>query len=238
MPKAQAHIRMSSGVAVDVSCVFEVISNETLNASLAFVYPEYWHGYGGGYIEINFTIHINSTLVNHKILTWENLTSQGFITEPGNFGGTWIESADFVQFVYEMQANATYLIRVQTQAFPLSSINYGHFSYIIGSARTFTGVTHQTVEIFVENEIGFESFSFYQAQHLVESSNASGSVANWDFVIDDTLNFSTVGTSFTFNEYRGLKPPFPDPYQILTVVLSAVVLISLVLILVWRRYTK
>ncbi|MFX1484176.1 MAG: hypothetical protein ACFFCP_13430 [Promethearchaeota archaeon] len=236
MPNAQAQIRMSSGVTVDVSCLFEVTSNETLNASLAFVYPKCWQGFGGEDININFTINVNNTLLNYTILTWENLTSQGYIVNPDDFGGTWIEFADFVRFTFKMQANATYLVSVETRASPLMSYNYGHFSYIVGSATTFSGETHQTVEMFVDDDVGFESFTFSPNQHLIESTNESGKMAVWDFVIDDALNFSSVGIDFTFNEYRRWKPP--DPIPTVAAVLAASVLILLVSILVYKRYAR
>lgn len=236
MPNAQVHIRMSSGVTVDVSCLFEVTSNETLNASLAFVYPKCWQGYGGEDININFTINVNNTLLNYTILTWENLTSQGYIVNPDDFGGTWIEFADFIRFTFEIQANVTYLVDVETKASPLMSYNYGHFTYIVGSAMTFSGVTHQTVELFVDDDVGFESFTFSPNQHLIVSNNDSGSLATWDFIVDDTLNFSSVGIAFTFNEYHHSRPP--DPSQIAAAVLAVAVLILLVSILVYKKYTR
>jgi hypothetical protein len=236
MPNADAKIRMretAQGIAVNVSCRFEITSSETMNTSLAFVYPKYWRGYGGAEVTINFTIHVNSSRVNHTVITWEELTSQGFRTDPEKFGGTWIESADFVLFNLEMQADATYLISVETWAYPLETNHYGSFDYIVGSATTFAGETHQTVEILVEEEIQFQDTSFFPDEYLVESTNESGSIANWDFIIDDMTNISSVGVQFTVSEYNPL--PYPRPTQIVILSIGVVVVFAFTIALMYRR---
>ncbi len=241
MPDANAHIKMvraaSGTVTVNVSCIFQVVSNQTMKASLAFVYPEAWRGYGGA-PEIQFTIQVNHTEMNHTLLTWENVTAEGFIVDPEKFGGTWVEHSDFVLFSYEMIANLTYEVKVKTDAFPVETLHSGYFSYIVGSATTFLGQTHQTVEILLVEEEPFLGYSFFPEDFLVESSNETGTVATWDFIIDDSTNITSVGISFSNGVYSGNIPPppipIPEPILLNLLVFS---LIVIALVLFCRKYT-
>ncbi|MHA1136270.1 MAG: hypothetical protein ACTSSE_07270 [Candidatus Thorarchaeota archaeon] len=240
MPEAEANIKMirdvSGTVTVNVSCSFLVVSNQTMNASLAFVYPKAWRVYGGP-PGIQFTIHINHTEVNHTLVSWENVTSEGFIADPEVFGGTWVENADFVLFSSEMIANHTYEVKVKTNVYPLITAHSGGFSYIVGSATTFLGQTHQKVEILLVEEEPFDGYVFFPDQHLVESSNESGTVASWDFIIDNSTNIDIVGIAFSNGEYRGNPPPPPIPDPIL-LNLVAIVVVVVVIGVLYRRYVR
>ena len=222
MPRADARIRIvhstDNGIKVDMTCEFEVIPSETVNASLAFVYPSYWALYSGNYISIDFDITINDALLEHSIVNHTYLVSQGYILNSTELGGGWIESVEFVMFNYEMQVGNSYDIRVTTSANPMTSRHYASFSYIIGSAKTFQGQTHQTVEIHVVEEKKFYSFAFHPEEFLTESTNSSGTTAVWDLVIDQETNISQVGFSATINQYR---PARPWPYDFLVIVIVA-----------------
>ncbi|MHA2353340.1 MAG: hypothetical protein ACXABX_09500, partial [Candidatus Thorarchaeota archaeon] len=238
MLRADAKIRIlhtqNDGIKIDVSCNFEVIPSEPVNASLAFVYPEYWHLYSGNSVNIGFDITVNDTPVEHTTVGYSYLIDSGYVLNSTDMGGTWIESAEFVMFNYEMQVGETYNIRLTTTAFPMTSNHYASFSYFIGSAKTFQGQTHQTVEMHVVEEKSFVEFSFHPDQFLTESSNSSGTTAVWDLVIDQNTNISQVGFSATINRYT---PVLPLPIGITEIIIigGSILMVIAITIVVRRK---
>jgi len=238
MPEADAHIKIvrntSGSVTVNVSCDFQVVSTKTTNASLAFVYPEAWRVMSGQ-PEVDFAIHVNHMMVNQTVMTYENLTSEGFVTDPEQFENTWLEHAEFVLFTFEMIADQSYNVNVRTNAYPLNTAYYGSFTYIVASASTFLGETHQTVEIFVVEEEPFLSYTFIPEDYLVETSNESGTIATWDFIIDESSNITQVQMSYVENEYHGIRPPSQITY-LLVLIIGTFTVIAIALGIWSRRH--
>ncbi len=213
MPEVDTHIRIvRARFSITVTSNFYIVSNQTVNASLAFVYPEAWSSFYPAN-QPNFTIRADNLKINYTVETYENLTANGFNFQNSDLGGDWCTRAEYVCFNLEMIENQTYLINIRTIAHPLVD-NYGGFSYIIGSARTFAGETHQTIEMLVIEEEPFVNFGFSPDYYLTESSNETGTIAFWDIIINESLNFSAVVFNFTIKEYHGNPPPIPFPWAI------------------------
>lgn len=237
MPEADAKIRirhtLDDGIGIDVSCSFKVTPSEPVNASLAFVYPQYWHLYSGTYSNVGFDIVINDTLLGYTTVNHSYLIDNGYVLNSTELGGTWIESAEFVMFHHEMQVGETYDVRLTTTAFPMISNNYASFSYIIGSAKTFQGQTHQTVEMHVVEEKEFVSFSFHPDDFLTETTNSSGTTAVWDLVINQDTTISQVGFSATIKQYRPIRP-FPWDVTEVVIVGSSLLMVPAIVIVTLR----
>jgi hypothetical protein len=235
MPMADAKIRIlhtqDDGIKIDVACNFKVNPSVPVNASLAFVYPQYWHLYSGDSVNVGFNLAVNNTPVEYTTVGYSNLTDQGYVLNSTEMGGGWIESAEFVMFHYEMQVDETYDISLTTTAFPMTSNNYASFSYIIGSAKTFQGQTHQTVEMHVVEEKEFHSFTFHPDDFLTESTNSSGTTAVWDLVINQDTNISQVGFSATIKQYRPIRPwPYGLPEIVVLVGILSVISVGVIVI--------
>jgi len=239
LPRANAKIRIlhseDGDIDISVTCNFEVMSSGTVNASLAFVYPQYWD-LGSGLNNVWFNVAINDTILDHMVANYSYLVGHGYTLNSTELGGTWIESAEFALFNYQMQAAETYVIRVTTPACPMQSNNYASFSYIIASAKTFQGQTHQTVEMHVIEEKSFVDFSFYPEEYLTESSNSTGTTATWDLVIDQDTSINMVTFSATIGEYR---PYRPWPIIVTEVVIAgsglAVIILTVLVVLRYKR---
>ncbi len=238
MPVADVGILLvytEEGIDASVVGQFSVISNVNQTAHLAFVYPQYWANYGGSNINIEQQILINGIPINYTIVSWENVTSYNFQTDPENFGGGWIEGAEFVLFSYPMVADETNLIKVTTKACPIRNGHYSYFSYIVGSAKTFDYVTHQTVEMHVVEEKQFLEFSFYPENFMTTSTNDTGTTATWDLIIDSECNVSMVHFSGKITEYVRVYP-FPDDVAgIIGIGGSAMIIISVLVVVFVRR---
>jgi hypothetical protein len=234
MPRADARIRIlypeDGGIRINVTCDFEVIPLETVNASLAFVYPMYWH-LAEGFTNIDFGIAINNSHLDYTLVNYSYLISQGYVLNSTEMGGTWIESTEFVVFGYEMQFDETYVIRVTTSAVPIVSHNYVSFDYIVASAKTFQGQTHQTVEMHVIEKKSFVDFSFYPDDFLTESTNGTGTTALWDLVINQSTNINQVGFYATIQKY---VPYRPTPEIIALILWSSVLVVSLSVVIMVR----
>ncbi|MBY8996914.1 MAG: hypothetical protein KGD60_04230 [Candidatus Thorarchaeota archaeon] len=237
MLRADVGIRLvhtEEGMNASVVGQFSVISNVNQTAHLAFVYPEYWANYGQSYINIEQQIFVNGISVNYTIISWENLTTYNFQTDPTEFGGTWIEGAEFVLFSYPMVADETSLIKVITEAYPMENGHYSYFSYIVGSAKTFGDITHQTVEMHIVEEKQFLEFSFYPENFMTVSTNDTGTTATWDMIIDSSCNVSVVHFRGKVSEYVRV---LPVPYNVAQIVGigGSVVIIALILVVVFVR---
>lgn len=229
LPRANAKIRIvhteAGAIDISVACNFEVIASDRVNASLAFVYPQYWH-LGSSLSNVWFNIAINDTILDHMVANYSYLVSHGYTLNSTELSGTWIESAEFALFSYEMQAAKTYVVRVTTPAYPMQSNNYASFSYIIASAKTFQGQTHQTVEIHVIEETPFEEFSFQPVTYLTESTNGTGTTAFWDLVINQNTDINSIDFSATIKRYTPFRP---FPIQLVEFIIVGSVMFAIVL---------
>lgn len=239
MSRADIKIRIlntvDDGIHINVSGQFSIISSENQTASLAFVYPSYWGSYGAGTINIGLNISVDNNPINYTLVSWMNLNSSGFQTNSSTFGGTWIESADFVLFSYPVIAEETHLIEVNIRAYPLSYGNYASFTYIIGTARTFLDETHQTVEMHIVEEREFLEMSFNPDEFLTTSTNTTGTTAIWDLIIDSESNITFVQFYAKTNEYVPFRP---FPYTIAEVVGiggSVAIIVSIVVVIILRK---
>lgn len=219
MPVADVIIRIQegvNGVTANVSCLFEVVSDISINTSLAFVYPFLWHSFYSydplnQFAVLNFSVHVNDLEVNHTIISWDNLTSYGFNADQNMYRYLWLTTSNFVLFSFEMEESEKYNISVQTSAFPVFNAHDGNFRYVVGSAETFSGETHQTVKIIVDHGVAYEELTFLPETYLVESMNASGRYAVWEFSIFESAPISYVGFDVKIANYTQSHSPLPRP---------------------------
>lgn len=195
MPEALANIRItntkSEGINAKVSCEFHINSNVTDVAYLAFVYPQQWRLLSPSSVGIDFDIKINNESTNYSIVTSEDMISLGLMTEPEDNETSWMNELDFVLFSYNMTALEMYTISVVTNSWGLYAGEV-QFSYVVASAKTFEGNTHQTVIMHLIQEMKLISYSFSPSEYLTQSTNQTGKIASWDMIIDDEFNINNV----------------------------------------------
>jgi hypothetical protein len=177
--------------------------------------------------------------VRYHEYAWEELN---FIcpAEIANATGTWFEHAVFAVFDVILDGQNSMEIGVSRQ------LKYGYlgnefqFEYIVASARSFNGSTHQIVKIAVDDEPDFLSITFSPEAYLAEWTSGGTRSARWDFTVQKTT-IDSVSVSSGVSEYHGSQfdwnhDGIPDTYEILFLLYSSPIIVTLaILLFVTRR---
>jgi hypothetical protein len=183
MPEAfvRVNIKAKGTIYTDLLAEFHLNTNLTQNVTLGFVVPEFSH-YSIGEVS-NLTIYANNTEINHATQSWDDLgVEQGFSQELIDALGTWLVHAECAVFNLEMQANITANLTVTSNQ--VCTPMYAHqlvYSYIIASARTFEGDTHETVHMNLVENVPFLNVAFLPDSYLNLTKDGIQSDAIWDF---------------------------------------------------------
>jgi len=242
MPEADANIRItnteSEGINVKVYCQFQVISNVTDIAYLAFVYPQQWRLGITSSIEIGFDIRINKMSTDYTIVTSKEMIDLGLVTEPEDNETTWTKDLDFVLFSCNMTEFEPYSVVVITNTWGLSSEYYVEFSYVIASAKTFGSSTRQAVRMHLVEDKKLISYSFIPANYLTQSTNETGTTAIWDMTIDNEFNFSQVYfTGYVGKFERNFGFPFYllHHFELIIGGIAGIIVVVIGVLVVWVR---
>lgn len=238
MPEANVEINITRnefGCFVNITCLFTIRTNVTQNSTLAFVFPEE-RFYS---IWSDMLISLNGTLANYTVLDWEelgwdldNITSEYY--------QDWYTDSCYAVFGTTIQANTTILVGVTAWGEIEEYANYCHLDYIVGSARTFFGDTHQRITVNIIEYVPFLGRQFYPESHLTICTDDLVITATWDFQISEfesdavsiTLQ-SSEHTPWTIPIPTTTNPGFPDDYpNYVPIGIIAVSVIGLIAIIV------
>jgi hypothetical protein len=97
-------------------------------------------------------------------------------------------------FGITIHANTTLLIEVSAKIEITGNAEYYDLTYIVGSARTFYGDTHQRVMVNIIEYVPLLGKQFYPEPHLVVNTNGIVTCATWDFQIRE-FEYDSIITS-------------------------------------------
>ncbi|MGY5874925.1 MAG: hypothetical protein RTU30_04190 [Candidatus Thorarchaeota archaeon] len=237
MPSADVRISISSVIissssysrvynhTVTMNSEFHIISSTSQDAGIAFAYPDTW---GMTYREVsnlNMQIRLNETSVPYIVLAGSNLV----IPESLDLS----EELDYLRLAVinvSLSEETTYSVEVDA-SFQISQPDTTfRFRYFVGSARSWEGQTHETVELIVENSNLLGEVSFSPADSLQVSNAGISRIGMW------TLDFSSFPYDYVecgFEQYT-----YTDPAEYIIYALSVSALVVggiMVLFLIIRK---
>ncbi len=199
MPYADVSInitRIADYATVNMTAVFTIYTNVTQNATLAFVYPSFSKigivfmstDESGNPIsfQTNGTMQIaaNGTIMNYTIVFWDDFIESGF-TDDFLYHAPFVHPfADFAVFDLELMANTTLIFTVVSDSVHiLTNTDLFQYYYIVGSARTFIGDTHEKIHLRIIEHAAFLETEFHPDETLTVSQDGILTEAIWEFNI-------------------------------------------------------
>ncbi len=215
MPEAYAEITVThneNNESIYIKGQYQIFSEETQNATLAFVYPETWLQWGGKEDTFpNMTIFVNSTKINYTTYSWDNLGWNASEYEDIVDDGDWLTESAYAVFNVELLANSSIIIEVEAEAVFICRANYLSIQYIVGSARTFDSNTHQIVNVtIIENApLAIADDTIYFIPGRYARVYPHGDITNiiWDFSISD-FTYNSISVHMYINKFT---PMIPSP---------------------------
>jgi len=197
MPIADVEInitRISSSVAVDLVGIYEFETNQTQNASLAYVYPSRNTVPSPTY---SMTVQLDSVETEFTMINWEELVEHGFSEDLLEYTSV---SASFALFDVSLTANTSLVLRVDSHfAFTIRDELYWDYNYIFGSARSFEGDTWETIHIHLVEQTPFIATVFEPDDYLSLTRNGIITDATWAFNVSNIdLNMITMRGHINF----------------------------------------
>jgi hypothetical protein len=214
MPRAEVWINLTAQRdhphQISILGEFSIISNVTLNATLAFVYPKDWDFIVSQSSDFSYSIFLDEFQIPVRIMSWLDFASKFGYNETD---GEWMASVDYAVCNTTLLEDQTTLLKVEI-TFTVDVEN-GYFNayslqYVVGSARSFAGNTHQTINVRIEDDYLFSDIRFFPDHHLENSTQGNIIRATWDFHIQDFPE-NTVVITCEHRPYQGGLPPDPIP---------------------------
>jgi hypothetical protein len=236
MPEAQVRVnltRTGNTILTDMRAEFSVTTNITQNTTLGFVIPKLF-SYSSNYAS-NLSILLNNTRMDYQIIQWgyERINEtypQDLLDELGY----WLLNANYAIFDIELQANVTKDITVISTTSQDLNVNSIEYTYIIASARTFEGDTHETVQIQLIENTPFLGFQFSPDINLNITTDGICTNAIWDFNVSEFGDVS-VRLHAEVNEYQPHYPPIDLFWILFDVGVIAIILVPVVAKIVYQR---
>ena len=210
LPVADVSINITKGenITVDFYSSFVIESNITQTVTLAFVYPQTWEMYPWEIARMeNFTILVNQLQIDYTLLEWDDL---GFADqeEAVTMTGTWVLDAFFAKFEVDISNSTPTNIEVTHKEIHMFLGHEFEFGYIFGSARSFSGSTHQTIIMRVTEDVPFLDLTFEPNWQLTTWVEETTTYALWDFIAQDT-DYDLIQMNGVVSEYFA-SPPIID----------------------------
>jgi len=153
----------------------------------------------------------------------------GFTTELVDALGTWLEEAQYAVFNIELQANSTSIVSVTSSTSQgWSYVNWVGYNYVVASARTFEGDTHEVVHMQLIEESPFLNVSFWPNSCLTLTKEGTQTDAIWDFNVSEFQD-DTVSMRATVQEYHGSGQPINLDWLFLSIEIIAITAIVVIL---------
>lgn len=234
MPDADVSINITKAafpeIAITLHGFFTIVSNHTQNVTLAFAYPQAW-SIGTSDVSDNYTIILEGVEVSYQTMMWEELGFEDMEDEI-DFSGTWVLDASFAVFNASFQGGEPVHISIKTHHSLNDIVHEYSFDYIVGSARSFDGQTHQIVHMQLNETEPFLSVDFIPQEYLTLWTDADSlSHALWDFVVQETeINHVTMcGVAAKYHGSSSL-------YLSIWILPITIVTATIILIVLKKRY--
>jgi len=229
MPTANVEInitRISSSVTVDLLGIYEFETNQTQDASFAYVYPSQNTVSSPTY---NMKVQLDSVETEFTMISWEELVIQGFSEDLLEYTSM---SASFAFFDVSLTANTTVVLRVDSHfAFTIRENLYWDYNYIFGSARSFEGDTWETIHIHLVEQTPFIATVFEPDDYLSLTRNGIITDATWEFNVS-SINLNMITMRGHIN--------FENPINFLDILFMTIVIVSLSTLVIYivRKMTR
>jgi hypothetical protein len=241
MPSAEVNISIivseSWRYDINVSCSFMISSAVAQNLTTAFVYPTAW--FWGiteeeDEIDLNmFEISVNKSTTDYAVLSYEQFVYR-FSLDAIEWG--FIHHCAFALFNFTAENNTNYCIDVETSFTIISTAFDFRLEYIVGTARSWDGNTHETVRMNIRNEAEILGYGFFPEINLVSEGDNESGQAIWDF---DISEFEYNRIYFTAHQKK-----HPDHHRVvplplftfLSALAAIVVLVGFVVFVRWGHF--
>jgi len=187
MPSADIQIHLNrtsySFYAVDVSCNFTISTNQNQTRVLAFIYPQHWTDLSI-ISDPHFVISYDGLIVDYETMEMQELTDT-YEVDAIKWG--YAEGTYFAIFEENITSGFHHNVIIETSFVQSANTDQYIFSYFFGSARSFSGDTHETVTITVDEVVELEGLSFLPEEGLVsqEFEGLNRTIAYFDFLVSE-----------------------------------------------------
>lgn len=231
MPRADVSINITRTatrlIEISFSGLYTIETNITQNTTMAFVYP---NSTSESHIE-NYIISLNGSVTNYTIYEWNELDFE-YPSDVVDMTGEWILHAKYAAFNVELLGNTTCIIHVSHQDTFSSNGHEFWYNYIVESARSFCGNTHQTVYMKLVEEEPFLESEFFPNTSLTQWHDNNTTHATWDFIVQES-NIEQVRLQAVMTTYQGSGS---SSFYLPTLILGMIVLVAILGTVIYKKY--
>lgn len=219
---------------------YSIFSPITANTTIAFAYPTVWdYPFYGSTPEIlnhELNLLLNGTEISYELHSLYDLMVNTSLYLEEDY--EWLEfeqgALTFATFNATVSANTTLFLEVQGAIESIVRTDVFEFSYCVGTGRTWSGNTHETVQITVEEYTQYLHIMFLPNSSLIESRNDDIARGMWTLNLSDfqenyvcvqCTQYSWVGPNLPTDRFTGILIP-----AILVVALVGTIIIFKIMI--------
>ncbi|MFO7836687.1 MAG: hypothetical protein R6V83_08530 [Candidatus Thorarchaeota archaeon] len=133
-----------------------------------------------------------------------------------------------------LEENSPSQIKVTTEIVISTGTTAFAYSYHVGTARTWSGDTYETLTISVNDNVGFVNQGFYPEQNLSTTRDEPTITGSWEFNISEFI-YESVGFSCQHWEVSRYRP-HPDWFLVYSTYLGLGVLVIILVYKGIQRY--
>ena len=243
MPSAEVNISIlvseSWRYDINVSCSFMISSAVVQNLTTAFAYPTAWfNSYPDeeeAEIDLNmFEISINQSATDYEVLSYEQFVYRFSLNATE---WTYIYHCAFALFSFTVENYTNYCIDVKASFTIISTAFDFELEYVVGTARSWDGNTHETVRMDIQNEAEILGYDFFPDINLASEGDNESGQAIWEFDISE-FEYDHVFCIVNQKKHPDYHRPYnndvpPTPFDFLSALAAIVILVGLAVFVRW-----
>jgi hypothetical protein len=169
-------------------------------------------------------IMANDTIMNYTVVFWDDFIESGFVDDFLHDAPFVYPFADFAVFDIELIANTTLVFTIVSDSiYILTDTDLFQYFYIVGSARTFVGDTHERIHLRIIEHATFLEKEFHPNETLTVSQDGVLSEAIWEFNMSQFTH-----DAIMFNgQVRNTQGGFVDTGWMLVIGVGVIVIVGL-----------
>ena len=242
MPSAEVNISIlvseSWRYDVNVSCSFMISNAVAQNLTTAFVYPTAWSmEFTGEEDEIDldrFEISVNQSATDYAVLSYEQFVDR-FSLDASEW--TFLYHCAFALVNLTARNNTNYCIDVETSFTIISTAFDFTLEYIVGTARSWDGNTHEIVRMNIRNEAEILGYRFFPDINLASEGDNESGQAIWEFDINE-FEYNRVSLFVNQKKHPDYHRVVPLPPFIFLSGLAVIVVLVGFVVFVRRGYFR
>jgi len=216
---------------INLTASFLVVPQTSQNISMAFTLPSSLMGSYTNVISSDAAVEVNGTEIDFVRMGWHQINASYKLNTTE---WSWAEGIECLVFNATLEESTPTQICVTTNTIITSSATVFYYHYYVGTARTWSGDTHETVTMAVDDQAGFLSHHFLPSQNLTTIEEEAITTGAWEFNISG-FDYDYVEFEVQHWEYSKGGPP-PDPFLMYPVYLGIGVLVTILLYKGTQRY--